>query len=36
MNQELIDNIKNWIKTDNQIKQLQKNIKSLRKEKIYY
>ena len=33
MNQELINNIKNWINVDNEIKKLQKNIKSLREEK---
>ena len=33
MNQELINNIKNWINTDNKIKELQKNIKTLRIEK---
>ena len=35
MNQELINNIKNWINVDNEIKKLQKNIKSLREEKKY-
>ena len=33
MNQELINNIKNWINIDNEIKKLQKNIKSLREQK---
>ena len=36
MNQNLIENIKNWIVLDNDIKNLQKQIKKKRKEKKVY